>query len=99
TRSKRDWSSDVCSSDLGGIVALSGDPAGSADAVLVRAPSLVVSSDPEGASEAAIVALDELARALRDEVGPTVLAGDTSSAAEEGTLTLVRAEDPPYSTV
>ena len=94
-----DAKSSLAAFDKGGIVSFSGDPAGSADAVLVLAPSLVVSSDPEGASEAAIVALDELARALRDEVGPTVLAGDTSSAAEEGTLTLVRAEDPPYSTV
>lgn len=76
-----------------------GEFAGAADAVFVLAPSLETSSEPEQAPETALIALDELSRALHDEIGPTVLVGEVSSAAAEGALTLLRAEDPPYSSV
>lgn len=94
-----DAESSLAAFDEGGLASSSGELAGAVDAVFVLAPSLDVSAEPEGAPETAVIALDELSRALHGEVGPTVLAGDTSSAAQEGTLTLVRAEDPPYSTV
>lgn len=93
-----DTETSLAAFDEGGLVSFSGEPAGAADAVLVLAPALDASG-PDGDPESSVIALDALARALHSETGPTVLAGDTTSAQEEGTLTLVRAEDPPYSTV
>ncbi|MFE3461595.1 copper transporter [Nocardiopsis aegyptia] len=78
------------------LLAVDGDPAGAADAVLVVAPAVDgVEGDPERTNT--VVAT--VAATLREEVGPTVLAGDTRSGQGEGLIAQVRAHEPSYATV
>ncbi|WP_116246541.1 copper transporter [Nocardiopsis sp. FIRDI 009] len=79
----------------GGLVEFHGDPAGAADAVVVVAPEF----GSEGDSEIAQIALTAFVAALREEVGPTVLAGDVTSAEPGGLIARARAEEPAFTTV
>ncbi|MFI6578656.1 copper transporter [Nocardiopsis sp. NPDC050513] len=79
----------------GGLVALQGEPAEAADAVVVVAPAF----GSEGDTETAHAVLTTLVSALRAQVGPTVLAGDAASAGPGGLLARARAQEPAYSTV
>ncbi|WP_304450988.1 copper transporter [Nocardiopsis sp. YSL2] len=78
------------------LLVVEGDPAGAADAVLVVAPSVDgVEGDPERTNT--VVAT--VAETLREEVGPTVLAGDTRSGRGQGLIAQVRVHEPDYATV
>ncbi|OLT30311.1 hypothetical protein BJF83_08290 [Nocardiopsis sp. CNR-923] len=79
----------------GGLVALQGEPAEAADAVIVVAPAF----GSEGDTETAHAVLTTLVSALRTEVGPTVLAGEVSSAGPGGLVARARAQEPAYTTV
>ncbi|MEV2277110.1 copper transporter [Nocardiopsis sp. NPDC049922] len=79
----------------GGLVALQGEPAEAADAVVVVAPAF----GSEGDTETAHAVLTTLVAALREQVGPTVLAGDPASAEPGGLVAHARAQEPVYTTV
>ncbi|MEU3232212.1 copper transporter [Nocardiopsis alba] len=79
----------------GGLISVRGNPARSADALLVVAPA----GAPEGESEAANTLLTGFTTALSETVGPTVLAGGTEAAGEGGLIARALAEEAPYSTV
>ncbi|GAB3715155.1 copper transporter [Nocardiopsis oceani] len=79
----------------GGLLAVEGSPARSADALIVVAPS----HTPTGDQETAYGILSDLTAALHSEIGATVLAGDPASAGDGGLLAQVRAEEPPFTTV
>ncbi|WP_017602154.1 copper transporter [Nocardiopsis lucentensis] len=79
----------------GGLVELHGDPAEAADAVVVVAPAF----GSEGDSEAAQTALTAFVAALREEVGPTVLAGDAVSGQPGGLIARARAQESAFTTV
>ncbi|RKS07708.1 copper transport outer membrane protein MctB [Nocardiopsis sp. Huas11] len=78
------------------LLAVEGDPAGAADAVLVVAPAVDgVEGDPERTNT--VVAT--VASTLSEQVGPTVLAGDMRSGRDEGLIAQVRVHEPDYATV
>lgn len=80
------------------LLTVTGSPAESADALVVVAPA---EENPEqGAKGQAVgAALDALTEALHTSVGPTVLAGEPSSAEQGHVLARVREGRAPYSTV
>jgi hypothetical protein len=78
------------------LLTVEGDPAGAADAVLVVAPA---ADGVEGDAERTNNVVATVAATLHEEVGPTVLAGDTRSGEEPGLIAQVRVHDPAYATV
>ncbi|WP_017611392.1 copper transporter [Nocardiopsis xinjiangensis] len=81
-----------------GLLTVTGSPAESADALVVLAPA---EENPEQGAEGQHVgaALEALTEALHTSVGPTVLAGEPSSAEQGHVLARVREGRAPYSTV
>lgn len=81
-----------------GLLTVTGNPAEAADALVVVAPA---EENPEQGAEGQAVgtALDTLTEALHTSVGPTVLAGEPSSAEQGHVLAQVREGHAPYSTV
>lgn len=80
------------------LVTVTGDPVEAADALVVVAPA-EESLEQGTEGEAVGTALGTLTEALHDSVGPTVLAGEPSSADQGHLLARVREERPAYSTV
>lgn len=80
------------------LVTVTGDPAEAADALIVIAPA-EESPGQSTEGEAVGTALDALTEALHTSVGPTVLAGDPSSADQGHLLAQVREGRAAYSTV
>ncbi|WP_017616461.1 copper transporter [Nocardiopsis salina] len=80
------------------LLTVTGDPVEGADALVVLAPGEEAGGQGSD-SEATGAALDTLTEALHSEVGPTVLAGDPSSADHGHMLAQVREGQTPYSTV
>lgn len=80
------------------LLTVTGNPARAADALVVVAPGEEAAEQGSGAEDTG-AALDTLTEALHSEVGPTVLAGDPSSADRGHVLAQVREGQTPYSTV
>ncbi|WP_053615976.1 copper transporter [Nocardiopsis sp. NRRL B-16309] len=78
------------------LLTVEGDPAEAADAVLVVAP---VVDGVEGDPERTNTVVATVAGTLREEVGPTVLAGDPRSGQGQGLIAQVRVHEPAYATV
>jgi hypothetical protein len=80
----------------GGLVQVEGDPAVSADALVVLAPAAGAS---DGADREAVNAvLTTVTTALHREVGAAVLAGDVPSSRGDGMLAQARAAEPEFAT-
>ncbi|MFD3686261.1 copper transporter [Nocardiopsis sp. NPDC058631] len=80
----------------GGLIQVEGEPAVSADALVVLAPA---AGTADGADrEAANAVLTTITTALHREVGAVVLAGDGPSSRGDGMLAQARAAEPEFAT-
>jgi len=80
----------------GGLIQVEGEPAVSADALIVLAPA--AGADQGADREAANAVLTTVTTALHREVGAAVLAGDVPSSRGDGMLAQARAAEPEFAT-